>query len=117
MECGARYARDFFQQDKHWKDGIPRCPACGGTVRPWVVLYGESLDQECIRRSVDAIAAADVLIVGGTSLAVWPAAGFLDYFTGDQLVLINRGPTAMDQRANLIIREPIGEVLGACLNI
>jgi NAD-dependent deacetylase len=117
MECGARYARDFFQQDEHWKGGIPRCPACGGTVRPWVVLYGESLDQECIRRSVDAIAAADVLIVGGTSLAVWPAAGFLDYFTGDQLVLINRGPTAMDQRANLIIREPIGEVLGACLNI
>ena len=117
MRCQSRYARDFFLKDENWINGIPACPKCGGTVRPWVVLYGESLDPTCIQRSVEAIADADVLIVGGTSLAVWPAARFLDYFGGDKLVLINRGPTAMDHRAHLVLREPIGEVLGACMGL
>ena len=92
-------------------DGVPRCE-CGGMIKPDVVLYEEGLDSDTIRGAVEAIARADLMIVGGTSLAVYPAAGLLDYFRGEKIVLINKGTTPMDRRADLLIQEPIGQVLG-----
>ena len=92
--------------------GVPRCD-CGGTIRPDVVLYGESLDEKVLRASMDALSHADLLIVGGTSLSVYPAAGLLRYYRGGRLVLINRDPTPFDEEAGLLIQEPIGRVLGA----
>ena len=90
--------------------GVPRCD-CGGTIRPDVVLYGESLDEKVLRASIDALAHADLLIVGGTSLSVYPAAGLIDLYPGDRLALLNRTPTPRDSRANLILREPIGQIM------
>lgn len=87
---------------------IPRCSRCGGTLRPLVTLYGESLDGAVVNAAVAALGRAEVLIVGGTSLVVQPAASFLSYFKGDTLVLMNRDTTPLDSRATLIIREPIG---------
>lgn len=95
--------------------GVPRCDRCGGVVRPDVVLYGEVLDDDVVAASVDAIRGADVLIVGGTSLVVYPAAGLIHYFRGDRLVLINRDPTPYDELAHLVVRAPIGEVLGGAV--
>ena len=89
---------------------MPTC-ACGGLVKPDVVLYEEGLDEETIMGAVHAIQRADLLIVGGTSLAVYPAAGLLQYYRGRELVLLNKTPTPADSRATLIIREPIGQVL------
>ena len=89
---------------------VPRCD-CGGTIRPDVVLYGESLDEKVLRASMDALAHADLLIVGGTSLSVYPAAGLIDLYPGDRLALLNRTPTPRDSRANLILREPIGQIM------
>ena len=88
-------------------EGVPRCE-CGGVVKPDVVLYGEALDSAVIEGSLRAIAAADLLIVGGTSLTVYPAAGLIDAYTGHRLVLVNKTATARDARANLVLREPIG---------
>ena len=90
--------------------GVPRCD-CGGTIRPDVVLYGESLDEKVLRASMDALAHADLLIVGGTSLSVYPAAGLIDLYPGDRLALLNRTPTPRDGRANLILRDPIGQIM------
>lgn len=90
--------------------GVPKC-GCGGTIRPDVVLYGESLDEKVLRASMDALAHADLLIVGGTSLSVYPAAGLIDLYPGDRLALLNRTPTPRDSRANLILREPIGQIM------
>ena len=90
--------------------GVPHCQ-CGGTVKPDVVLYEEGLDQDVIERSVRAIAEADVLIIGGTSLNVYPAAGLINYYRGSKLVLINKSAVARDLSANLVITDPIGEVL------
>ena len=92
--------------------GVPKCDKCGGTIKPDVVLYEEGLDNEVISGAVRAIREADCLIVGGTSLVVYPAAGLIDYFRGDSLVLINKSATTRDESADLVIREPIGEVLG-----
>lgn len=111
MKCGKRYGLDFIAQG----EGVPHCD-CGGVVRPDVVLYEEGLDQDILMRSVSAIADADVLIVGGTSLVVYPAAGLIDYYRGHKLVLINRDATSRDRHANLVIHDPIGEVLGAVVN-
>ncbi|MCI8687415.1 MAG: NAD-dependent protein deacylase [Lawsonibacter sp.] len=91
--------------------GVPRC-VCGGTVKPDVVLYEEGLDSATIEGAVADIQAADLLIIGGTSLAVYPAAGLINYYRGSQLVLINKSPTPYDGRASLAINLPIGEVLG-----
>lgn len=91
-------------------DGVPHCE-CGGTIKPDVVLYEEGLDSYTLERSISYIKNADMLIVGGTSLAVYPAAGLIDYYTGDKLVLINKDKTARDNQANLVLHEPIGEVL------
>ncbi len=93
--------------------GVPKCPACGGIVKPDVVLYEEGLDQETLEAAVLSISRTDMLIVGGTSLVVYPAAGLIDYYRGNRLVLINRDPTPYDGRADLVIHDPIGQVLGA----
>lgn len=98
-------------------DGVPRCDACGGTIKPDVVLYEEGLDQRTLRRSIDFISHADVLIVGGTSLTVYPAAGLIDYYRGNKLILINKSVTPMDSRADLVISGPIGEILGDAVGV
>ena len=89
---------------------MPRC-GCGGIIKPDVVLYEEALDDKVVDGAVNAIAQADLLIVGGTSLNVWPAAGLINYFRGDRLVLINKSAVARDLAAGLVITDPIGEVL------
>lgn len=91
---------------------VPKCDACGGSVKPDVVLYEEGLDSDTITGAINAIKHADVMIIGGTSLVVYPAAGLIDYFHGDKIVLINKGATGRDSMADLTITEPIGEVLG-----
>lgn len=91
-------------------EGVPRC-SCGGIIKPDVVLYEEGLDQQILQESVDQIRCADMLIIGGTSLTVYPAAGLLDYYTGNRLVLINKTATARDGLANLVINESIGKAL------
>ena len=91
--------------------GVPKC-SCGGTVKPDVVLYEEGLDSATIEGAVADIREADLLIIGGTSLAVYPAAGLINYFRGNRLVLINKSPTPYDGRAGLAINQPIGQVLG-----
>lgn len=91
-------------------EGVPRC-SCGGIIKPDVVLYEESLDQQTMNRAIRAIAEADLLIIGGTSLNVYPAAGLISYYRGRRLVLINRSPVTRDLSADLVLTEPIGEVL------
>ena len=91
-------------------DGLPRCDACGGPIKPDVVLYEEGLDNDTIRGAVDAISRADMLIIGGTSLVVYPAAGLIDYYKGNKLVLINKSTTPRDSMADLIINDSIGAV-------
>ena len=108
MKCHAFYDAEFIRGSA----GVPKCPVCGGTVKPDVVLYEEGLDQETIEGAVRAIAGADMLIVGGTSLVVYPAAGLINYFRGNKLVLINRDATPYDRQADLVIHESIGQVLG-----
>ena len=106
MECGKFYDAEYVKNS----EGIPRC-SCGGMIKPDVVLYEEGLDTMTIQNSVEAIAHADMLIIGGTSLVVYPAAGFIDYFRGKYLVLINKAETGRSVRADLVIREPIGKVM------
>ena len=110
MDCGAHYTLDYILHHRP----IPHC-SCGGMVRPDVVLYEESLDNDTIEGAITAIRAADTLIIGGTSLIVYPAAGLIDYFRGEHLILINKSETRADSRAELVIREPIGDVLHAAL--
>lgn len=93
-------------------DGIPRCRKCGSRIKPDVVLYEESLDMGILNRAVEAIREADVLIIGGTSLVVYPAAGLIDYYNGHHLILINKSATPRDEEADLVISAPIGEVFG-----
>lgn len=110
--CKKFYPVSFIEEaGVKQKDGIPRCTRCGGIVKPDVVLYEEGLDAEVMEGAIRAISAADTLIVGGTSLAVYPAAGLLRYFNGDHLVVINKQPTPADHMANLVLNHPIGEVL------
>lgn len=92
---------------------VPKCKVCGGPVKPDVVLYEEGLDDKTINAAVHYINNADVLIIGGTSLAVYPAAGLIDFFKGDKLVVINKSPTPRDQYADLLLQEPIGQVFAA----
>lgn len=106
MKCGEKYNADYVKN----ACGIPKCK-CGGTIRPDVVLYEESLNSSVIRESISAISRADMLIIGGTSLVVYPAAGFIDYFRGKYLVVINMDETSRDSRADLVIHEPIGKVM------
>lgn len=106
--CRRFYPAEFIRDC----NGVPRC-GCGGVIKPDVVLYEEGLDQNCILGAVGAIANADMLIVAGTSLTVYPAAGFINYYSGNRLVLINRDETPYDSRANLVFHENLGKVFGA----
>lgn len=110
MHCHAHYNLDQTMAARDDK-GIPRCPKCGHIIKPDVVLYEEGLDEGTIYAAVDAIEKADLLIVGGTSLVVYPAAGLIRYFHGKHLVLINRDATPMDDKADLVIHDSIGKVL------
>ena len=109
--CGKFYPVEFIEHAAGHGDGIPRCTECGGIVKPDVVLYEEGLDEETMENAMRAIAAADTLIVGGTSLAVYPAAGLPRYFRGDELVVINKQPTPADDMATLLLNQPIGQAL------
>lgn len=115
LDCGARYGLDYILDPDHNEGNIPKCEKCGGVVRPDVVLFEEMLNDSVVRGAIDAISNADMLIVGGTSLVVYPAAGMIQSFRGKYLVLINKQATGYDRRADLLIREPIGEVLGELL--
>jgi len=110
MTCAENYTMDVVLE----ASDIPLC-SCGGTIRPDVVLFEEGLNQHVIEKSVQSIREAEVLIVGGTSLNVYPAAGLIQYYSGDKLILINRDETQYDGHANLIIRDNIGETLGAAV--
>ena len=106
MKCGKSYS---FADIKN-SEGVPHCKECGGIIKPEVVLYEEGLDNDTINESVRAISKAQVLIIGGTSLAVYQAAGLIDYFQGDKLVVINKAPGPRDRYADLLIQDPIGKV-------
>ncbi len=110
QRCGEYHDLDYIMDEANCKDGIPYCP-CGGIIKPDVVLYEEMLDDDCINGAVDAIAKADTLIIGGTSLVVYPAAGLVRYFQGKNLVLINKTATPYDNNANLVIYDSIGKVM------
>ena len=112
MKCHAFYDEKFILASK----GIPTCHKCGGRVKPDVVLYEEGLDNDIITGAVRAISQADTLIIGGTSLVVYPAAGLINYFKGKNLVLINKSSTSADNKAYLVIHDAIGKVLGEVVN-
>lgn len=112
MKCGTFHSlEDIMDPAKCDEDGIPHCRKCGGVVKPDVVLYEEPLDDACLNGAVDAIAKADTLIIGGTSLVVYPAAGLIRYFRGRNLVLINKSATPYDSHADLVINDAIGKVM------
>jgi len=115
MGCLEKYGQDYILNPENCgADGIvPRCAKCGGVVRPDVVLYEEGLSHTVMMAAAKAIESSDILIVGGTSLAVYPAAGLIQYFKGDALVLINLSETPYDSQADLVVRRPIGEALAA----
>ncbi len=106
VKCGRAYGADTVRKSKN----IPLCD-CGGIIKPDVVLYEEGLDDDCINGAVNAIMRADTLIIAGTSLTVYPAAGFVRYFRGEKLVLINRDATPLDSEADLVIHARVGEIL------
>ncbi len=109
-KCGCFHTAQEVEESLRAGKMVPRCKKCGGRVKPDVVLYEEGLNMETLQRAADAIARADVLIIGGTSLVVYPAAGLIDYYHGNKLVLINKSATARDAQADLVISAPIGEV-------
>lgn len=111
--CHAFYNEDFILESK----GVPTCTKCGGTVKPDVVLYEEGLNEDIIQGAIKAISEADTLIIGGTSLVVYPAAGLINYFKGNNLILINKSSTSADGKANLVINDSIGSVLGEVIKL
>ena len=121
LELHGSVLRNYCEQCGHFHDvryilegsGVPKCSECGGPVKPDVVLYEEGLDQKTLNAAVNYIRNAQVLIIGGTSLAVYPAAGLIDYFQGDKIVVINKSATPRDSIADLLIQAPIGEVFSA----
>ena len=113
MNCGLHYSVDFMLE---YEGDVPHCLDCGGLVRPDVVLYEEALDPATMKAAQKAISAADLLLVGGTSLVVYPAAGLLHYFRGRHLVLINKSETDFDHRAELVIHDSIGKTLQEAVN-
>ena len=106
MDCGEFYDFAYMKNSQ----GVPRCQKCGGIIKPDVVLYEEALDSRVLTESVSAIQEAQTMIIGGTSLSVYPAASLIDYFKGDHLIVINRDKTPRDRIADLVINESIGEV-------
>lgn len=121
MELHGSIHRNYCERCHHFYDaayvknseGVPRCTECGGVIKPDVVLYEEGLDSQILQKSIAYIQKADTLIIGGTSLVVYPAAGLIDYFRGEHLVVINKSPTSRDRQADLCINGSIGEVLGS----
>lgn len=113
MRCGRKYGLDYILA----ASGVPRCESCGGTIKPDVVLYGEQLDDSVVMGAVEAIERADMLLIMGTSLAVYPAAGLIDYFRGDDIALINKSKTPYDGRASLVINDNAGKTLKAAADI
>ena len=111
LDCHAFYDETIILESENAPDTLPHCPKCGGLIKPDVVLYEEGLDQDVISGAVNVISQADTLIIGGTSLTVYPAAGLINYFHGDKLVLLNKSVTPQDNMADLVIHEPIGQVL------
>ena len=107
MKCHTFYDEKYILQ----ADGVPKCEKCGGTIKPDVVLYEEGLDDQIISGAIHAISQADTLIIGGTSLVVYPAAGLIDYFSGNNLVLINKSTTPADNKADLVINDDIAKVM------
>ena len=112
MRCHEAYDTEYILK----AEGVPRCEKCGGIVKPDVVLYEEGLNEMTITASLNAIRKADVLIIGGTSLNVYPAAGFIQYYSGNKLVLINKSETPYDRKADLLVHDSIGDVLGAVVD-
>lgn len=107
MKCGKFYPAEYIKNS----NGIPKCE-CGGVIKPDVVLYEEGLDDSTVSGALSAIQSADTLIIAGTSLTVYPAAGFISYFKGDNIVLINRDKTPFDSKADLVFHDKVGELLG-----
>ncbi|MCI6616470.1 NAD-dependent protein deacylase [Ruminococcus sp.] len=107
MKCGKFHSADYIKNS----NGVPKCE-CGGVIKPDVVLYEEGLDDSTVSGALSAIQSADTLIIAGTSLTVYPAAGFISYFKGNNIVLINRDETPFDSKANLVFHEKVGELLG-----
>ena len=111
MGCGDRYSLKYIMDDENCDRFIPKCKKCGGVVRPEVVLYEEQLNDDVISMALKSITTSDCMIIGGTSLVVYPAAGLLRHFAGSKLVLINKSETPYDSRADLVIHDSIGQVL------
>ena len=111
MDCGEYYDLDYIMDDSNCEDNIPHCKPCRGRVKPQGVLYEEALDEDCMMGAIKAIQQADTLIIGGTSLVVYPAAGLIRYFGGNKLVLINKQATPYDSKADLVINDSIGKVM------
>lgn len=111
--CHATYTLDDMCKQAHC---VPKCTVCGQTIKPEVVLYGEALEDKIVEKAISYIANADILLVGGTSLIVYPAAGLLRYFQGDKMILINKEETSMDDRADIVIHDAIGKVLHEVVN-
>ena len=108
MRCGKFFDAAYVKNS----EGAPKCDECGGLIKPDVVLYEEGLDENVISKTIHYISQADVLIIGGTSLVVYPAAGLIDYFKGSHLILINKSATQRDSQTDLVINDKIGEVFG-----
>ncbi|MBM6837868.1 NAD-dependent protein deacylase [Clostridium saudiense] len=113
VKCHKFYDENFILES----NGVPTCTQCGGSVKPDVVLYEEGLDDNVLRGAIDAISKADTLIIGGTSLIVYPAAALINYFRGNNLILINKTETTADRKANLVIRDSIGKVLSSAVEL
>lgn len=111
-DCGKFYGLDHIENSKD----VPKCE-CGGEVKPDVVLYEEGLDHKLLAAAIKTIMAADVLIIGGTSLAVYPAAGLIDYYKGDKLILINKDSTPQDDKAHLVINDSLGKVFSSVVEL
>ena len=112
LECGERHDLDYIMNEDNCENGVPKCRICGATIKPDVILYEEMLEDRILKYAVKLISEADTLIVGGTSLVVYPAAGLIDHFKGDNLILINKSETGYDEKATLVINDYIGKVLG-----
>jgi len=113
MKCGKKFDLDYVMDSK---EVIPLCDECGSIVKPDVVLYEESLDMDVLNRAVQSITEADMMIVAGTSLSVYPAASMVGYYSGNKLVIINKTPTSYDTRANLLINESVGKVMAEAVD-
>ncbi len=117
VDCRAEYTvSEVFGEGRN-SSGVPRCPKCGGVIKPYVTLYEEQLDWDITEKAVEAISKADMLIIGGTSLSVYPASSYVQFYKGNRLVLINREKTAYDRYASVISRDKIGEVLDAAVRL